>query len=81
MSPADAVAIGAAGEQIIATMGKDLPGAWIGVWDAKKGYHIGAYGKAALPNTVATVGDHNRIGSVSPTHCWPCSASPTRNSA
>ena len=67
MSPADAEAIGAAGEQIIATMGKDLPGAWIGVWDAKKGYHIGAYGKAALPNTVAAVGDHNRIGSVSKT--------------
>jgi CubicO group peptidase (beta-lactamase class C family) len=38
-----------------------------GVWDAKKGYHIGAYGEAVLPDTVATVGDHSRIGSVSKT--------------
>ncbi len=67
MSAADAGAIDAVGEQIIADMGKDLPGVWIGVWDAKKGYHIGAYGKAALPDTVATVSDHSRIGSVSKT--------------
>lgn len=67
MSDTDARAIDAVGEQIIAEMGKDLPGVWIGVWDAKKGYHIGAYGKAALPDTPATVSDHSRIGSISKT--------------
>lgn len=67
MSTAEAKAIDAVGEQIIADMGKDLPGVWIGVWDAKKGYHIGAYGKAALPDTAATVDDHIRIGSISKT--------------
>jgi D-alanyl-D-alanine carboxypeptidase len=67
MSAADAKAIDAVGQQIIATMGADLPGVWIGVWDAKKGYHVGAYGKAVLPDTPATVDDHGRIGSVSKT--------------
>jgi D-alanyl-D-alanine carboxypeptidase len=67
MAAADAGTMDAVGEQIIADMGGDLPGVWIGVWDAKKGYHIGAYGKAALPDTAATVSDHSRIGSVSKT--------------
>lgn len=67
MSATDAAPIDAAGAKIIAAMGKDLPGVWIGVWDANKGYHIGAYGKAALPDTPATVDDHSRIGSVSKT--------------
>ena len=67
MSAADAGAIDAVGEQIIAEMGTDLPGVWVGVWDAKKGYHVGAYGKAALPDTAATINDHSRIGSVSKT--------------
>jgi D-alanyl-D-alanine carboxypeptidase len=67
MSAADAGAIDAAGARIIADMGKDLPGVWIGVWDAKKGYHVGGYGNAALPDTAATVDDHSRIGSVSKT--------------
>jgi D-alanyl-D-alanine carboxypeptidase len=67
MSPADAAAIDAAGEQIITNMGNDLPGMWIGVWDSQKGYHLGAYGRAALPGTAATVNDHSRIGSVSKT--------------
>jgi len=67
MSPADARAIDAVGEQIITNMGADLPGVWIGVWDAQKGYRVGAYGKAALPDTAATVDDHSRIGSVSKT--------------
>lgn len=67
MSAADATAMDAVGEQIIASMGNDLPGAWIGVWDAKKGYHVGAYGKAVLPDTAASVDDHSRIGSISKT--------------
>lgn len=67
MSASDTARIDTAGEQIIATMGTDLPGVWIGVWDAERGYHVGAYGKAALPETAATVDDHNRIGSVSKT--------------
>lgn len=67
MCAADARAIDAVGEQIIADMGKDVPGVWIGVWDANKGFHVGAYGKAALPDTAATISDHSRIGSVSKT--------------
>lgn len=67
MSAPDAAAIDAAGEQIIATLGANLPGVWVGVWDARKGYHLGAYGKAALPDTAATVDDHSRIGSISKT--------------
>jgi D-alanyl-D-alanine carboxypeptidase len=38
-----------------------------GVWVPKKGYYEQAYGKAALPNTSATVADHFRIGSITKT--------------
>jgi D-alanyl-D-alanine carboxypeptidase len=64
MSPADAAAIDTVGRQVV---GPQLPGVWIGVWDAKRGYHIGAYGTAVLPDTAATPADHGRIGSVSKT--------------
>jgi len=67
MSATDAKAIDDVAAQIATATGKDLPGFWIGVWDAKKGFYVNAYGKAALPDTAATVDDHNRIGSVSKT--------------
>lgn len=67
MSAADAKAIDDIGAQIMAATEKDLPGFWIGVWDSKKGFYVNAYGKAALPDTAATVDDHSRIGSISKT--------------
>jgi D-alanyl-D-alanine carboxypeptidase len=45
----------------------DLPGLWLGVWDPTKGVYTAAYGKAVLPDTAATVADHNRIGSLTKT--------------
>lgn len=67
MSAADAKAIDETAAKVIAATTKELPGMWVGIWDAEKGYHLGAYGKAVLPDTAATVEDHNRIGSVSKT--------------
>ncbi len=43
------------------------PGMWIGVWDPKKGWHIGGYGEAVVGGAKATDADHSRIGSVTKT--------------
>ena len=40
---------------------------WIGVWDPKKGWHIGGYGEAVVGGAKATDADHSRIGSVTKT--------------
>jgi D-alanyl-D-alanine carboxypeptidase len=68
MSDADAAAIDkVAGGVLKSLKGSYSPGIWIGVWSPEKGMYIAAYGKAALPDTPATVDDHNRIGSITKT--------------
>ena len=66
MSDADVAAFDTVNE---ATMAAKVapPGMWIGVWDPKKGWHIGGYGEAVVGGAKATDGDHSRIGSVTKT--------------
>ncbi|MFM8303207.1 MAG: serine hydrolase domain-containing protein [Actinomycetota bacterium] len=41
-----------------------IPGAWIGVWDPKKGAYLGAFGDAATGGAATTTADSFRIGSI-----------------
>jgi D-alanyl-D-alanine carboxypeptidase len=67
MSATDKAAIDAAAATFLQGSPDDAPGLWVAVWDPKKGYYEQAYGKAALPDTPATVADHFRIGSITKT--------------
>ena len=67
MSEADVAAIDAAAAAALEATEGQLPGMWIGVWDAETGAHQGAYGEAELGETPATTEDHLRIGSVTKT--------------
>jgi D-alanyl-D-alanine carboxypeptidase len=67
MSATDKAAIDAAAATFLQGSPDDAPGLWIAVWDPKEGYYEHAYGKAALPDTPATVADHFRIGSITKT--------------
>lgn len=67
MAEADAAAIDAAAEASLTRADGQVPGLWIGVWDADSGHHQAAYGEAALGETAATTDDHLRIGSITKT--------------
>jgi len=67
MSTADATAMDDAVEATLNNTQGQTPAIWLGVWDSKKGKQVAAYGMAVLPDTAATVGDHNRIGSITKT--------------
>ena len=66
MSDADVAAFNTVNEAEMAAKAAP-PGMWIGVWDPKKGWHIGSYGEAVVGGAKATDGDHGRIGSVTKT--------------
>jgi len=66
MSEADVAAFDKVNEATMAVKGAP-PGMWIGVWDPKKGRHIGGYGEAVIDGAKATDADHGRIGSVTKT--------------
>ncbi len=66
MAAADRAEIDAVAKEALAQL-PGLPGIWVGVWDPKKGVYTAAYGNAVLPDTAATVQDHNRIGSLTKT--------------
>ena len=67
MSPEDSSAIDAAFQEILDTTGDQIPGMWIGIWNAETGQYSAAYGKAVLDGADATIEDHGRIGSVTKT--------------
>jgi D-alanyl-D-alanine carboxypeptidase len=46
---------------------KSAPGLWVGVWDPRRGYWEGAFGKATRGGPAATTKDHLRIGSITKT--------------
>ena len=66
MSDADVAAFDKVNEATMADKSAP-PGMWIGVWDPKKGWHIGGYGEAVMGGAKATDADHGRIGSVTKT--------------
>jgi D-alanyl-D-alanine carboxypeptidase len=66
MSDAEVAAFDKVNKDTMAVKGA-APGMWIGVWDPKKGWHIGGYGEAVIGGAKATDADHGRIGSVTKT--------------
>jgi D-alanyl-D-alanine carboxypeptidase len=67
MTPEDAGAIDDEGAEIISQANGQVPGMWVGVWDAEKGKHLGAYGNAVVGGTGAATDQIGRIGSVTTT--------------
>lgn len=67
MSPVDSAAIDAVFQEVIDTAGDQVPGIWVGIWNAETGQYSAAYGKAVLDGADATIDDHGRIGSVTKT--------------
>jgi D-alanyl-D-alanine carboxypeptidase len=67
MSDADAAVIDDAAMEGLAAGEGEVPGMWVGVWDPAKGVHLAAYGDAVADETVATVEDSGRIGSITKT--------------
>ncbi len=67
MTPEDAGAIDDEGAEIISQANGQVPGMWVGVWDAEKGKHLGAYGNAVVGGTGAATDQIGRIGSVTKT--------------
>ncbi|MGI9577182.1 MAG: serine hydrolase domain-containing protein [Microthrixaceae bacterium] len=67
MTPEDAKAIDDAANEAVADNAGNLPGMWVGVWDADKGKHIGAYGNAVVDGAAAQPDQIGRIGSVTKT--------------
>jgi D-alanyl-D-alanine carboxypeptidase len=66
MSDAEVAAFDKINKDTMAVKGA-APGMWIGVWEPKKGWHIGGYGEAVMGGAKATDADHGRIGSVTKT--------------
>lgn len=67
MGPEDSAAIDAAFQEILETVGDEIPGLWVGIWSSEDGQYSAAYGKAELGGADATIDDHGRIGSVTKT--------------
>ncbi|MCP4437275.1 MAG: beta-lactamase family protein [Actinomycetia bacterium] len=67
MSPEDAQRIDEGAQQVLAQSGGATPGAWVGIWDADTGKHIGAYGNAVIDGAEAKSDQSGRIGSVTKT--------------
>ena len=67
MSDADAAVIDDAAMEGLAAGEGEVPGMWVGVWDPANGVHLAAYGDAVTDETVATVEDSGRIGSITKT--------------
>ncbi|MFM8971636.1 MAG: serine hydrolase domain-containing protein, partial [Actinomycetota bacterium] len=64
MSRADAAKVDASVREVWnGTNRRDLPGLWVGVWDAERGVFVRGYGEAA-PGRPATPADHTRIGDI-----------------
>jgi len=66
MSVEERAAIDSAALEALADHGDGATALYIGIWDPVRGVYLRAYGEAS-PGVPATLGDHNRIGSVTKT--------------
>ena len=66
MSAGDRAAIDAAATDALASVGDGATALYVGLWDPLRGVYLRAYGESS-PGVPATLGDHNRIGSVTKT--------------
>lgn len=67
MSAADRADLKASVDTAVARAGGQIPGAWVGVWDPKKGWAVVSTGNAVVGGARAVKADHSRIGSVTKT--------------
>lgn len=67
MTPENAKVIDDAAAEALSDYPGMIPGMWVGVWDADKGMHLGAYGNAVIDGAAAETDQIGRIGSVTKT--------------
>jgi D-alanyl-D-alanine carboxypeptidase len=67
MSASDRADLKALVDTEVAGAGGQIPGAWVGVWDPKKGWAVVSTGNAVVGGAAAINTDHSRIGSATKT--------------